>query len=491
MAQKTLAFFLAVSILTGSFGTPARAQGYTLVTEVGGALGAAVESALANTESAVANTSTAASSGLQATIMNVLNGIAWDVAKMAIQAMTNSIVNWINSGFQGSPAFETDLQQGLSQLADLKARQFFDELSTSNNINSPFLEDVAFAVGAAYYVNSNQDRLQQRLRYTLNQFTTDDRAFLQGDFAQGGFDGWFAAWMNPQNNPIGASFIAGGELSSRIEDAAFARLQELAWGRGFLSWRGDCLMSSGNSQGGAANLGESGRETCAQYDIVTPGSFIEGQLGITASSPLRQLELADSINEIVAALMVQLVTQALGGNGLSGLSQPSSGGGSSAVDRATSGNGDESGSLTRGLESKLSGHKRDMEKYKSNWSKVGTAAASAQTTLNTRSCPKEEELQTRVTSTATQATEAGTAADRSLAEIQKVVDMLPAQNTQNRAAALSAASNAYIGLLSSGVLVSDNLVTRSDREAADTGTTRPGSLFSQMTRIATDCDVDR
>ena len=31
----------------------------------------------------------------------VLDGIAWAVAKMAVRQMTTSIVNWINSGFDG------------------------------------------------------------------------------------------------------------------------------------------------------------------------------------------------------------------------------------------------------------------------------------------------------------------------------------------------------------------------------------------------------
>ena len=35
----------------------------------------------------------------------ILDGIAWYVIKLAIAQITRSIVNWINSGFEGAPTF--------------------------------------------------------------------------------------------------------------------------------------------------------------------------------------------------------------------------------------------------------------------------------------------------------------------------------------------------------------------------------------------------
>ena len=42
-----------------------------------------------------------------------LDGIAWSLVKNVAQQMTSSIINWINSGFQGSPAFLTNLDRFL------------------------------------------------------------------------------------------------------------------------------------------------------------------------------------------------------------------------------------------------------------------------------------------------------------------------------------------------------------------------------------------
>src|SRR5437870_797939 len=49
-----------------------------------------------------ASTVTAANSSIQTVTTQVLNGIAWAVAKTVIQSITKSMVNWINSGFQGN-----------------------------------------------------------------------------------------------------------------------------------------------------------------------------------------------------------------------------------------------------------------------------------------------------------------------------------------------------------------------------------------------------
>ena len=51
----------------------------------------------------------------------VVDAIAWTVAKTAVQSLTQSIVNWINSGFEGSPAFVTDLENNLGNLSDAVA----------------------------------------------------------------------------------------------------------------------------------------------------------------------------------------------------------------------------------------------------------------------------------------------------------------------------------------------------------------------------------
>ena len=50
--------------------------------------------------------------------------MARTVAKVAIQQMTVSIVNWINSGFNGKPSFVQNYQQFFNNVADQAAGEF-------------------------------------------------------------------------------------------------------------------------------------------------------------------------------------------------------------------------------------------------------------------------------------------------------------------------------------------------------------------------------
>ncbi|MGB4076481.1 MAG: hypothetical protein WBK28_02135, partial [Minisyncoccia bacterium] len=68
----------------------------------------------------------------------VLNSLAWAIAKAAVRSMTQSIVTWINSGFEGSPAFATDLRRNLRQVADAHVGLLVQELRSSISINSPY-----------------------------------------------------------------------------------------------------------------------------------------------------------------------------------------------------------------------------------------------------------------------------------------------------------------------------------------------------------------
>ena len=283
----------------------------------------------------------AANETTQTLILQVLNGLAWTVAKTAIQSLTQSMVNWINSGFEGSPAFVTDLQENLGFLADAVAEDFISGLdqvvvdNTGFSIRSPFQDQLAEALREEFYRTTSSYGFDVRNPYTLSTNCTDAEGFTRGDFSCG-YDGWFSMSQNPANNPIGRYLIARNELFRRIDDESQRRITELTWGRGFLSWRGPCgPYGRPSGTGSSTPVSLSQTDTSSRCRIRTPGAIVEESLGITVNSPLRQLEIADSINEIVAALAGQLVNQVLGGTGLSGLSQPTAGGGRSFLDRAT------------------------------------------------------------------------------------------------------------------------------------------------------------
>ena len=85
----------------------------------------------AGIKTAVVSAANAASDAIQAGLMTSLNikeftldGIVAGLLKTALKSITRSILNWINSGFKGSPAFVTDLDGFLLDLADQTAGDF-------------------------------------------------------------------------------------------------------------------------------------------------------------------------------------------------------------------------------------------------------------------------------------------------------------------------------------------------------------------------------
>ena len=143
--------------------------------------------------------------------------LAWQVGNLVIESLLKSTINWINSGFEGSPAYVTDLQENFRGLGDAVAEKFFQELVEGlDETDLPFQDRVIDAVRLGYYLHTSPESFYTKYPSTLNQVSPDSRAFLEGDFSQGGFNAWFATLMNPSNNPYGARDLAERYLSSAI-----------------------------------------------------------------------------------------------------------------------------------------------------------------------------------------------------------------------------------------------------------------------------------
>ncbi|HEX7651509.1 MAG TPA: hypothetical protein VF439_02220, partial [Candidatus Paceibacterota bacterium] len=304
-----------------------------------------------------------------------LDAIAWTISKMAIQTMTKSVVGWINNGFSGSPAFVSNVDVYLGQLGDAVANQFIGKLLTDPAIKSPFQTVVGTLAQANYLRSTAANGFFLQHPYTLNQYTTDDAGFISGRNFSGGWQAWLA-YGQPQNNPLGAQQLAQNELQKEIADAQTIAIKKLDWGQGFLSWCGektgdssalttvplqsmnaslnsgvpqinaDGTVSSGQSSGtnvtiNPVNASAPGGQAanCLRSDgtlgdVKTPGSVIQAQLNKTLGLTGDQLVTADEFNEIIGALMSQLVGDVIGPNGLLGVSQSSSNG-TSILDQAT------------------------------------------------------------------------------------------------------------------------------------------------------------
>jgi hypothetical protein len=242
---------------------------------------------------------------------NILDGIGWALAKAIISQMTSSIINWVNSGFQGSPAFITDMEGFLLGIADRTFGQYLEELGGPFSfICAPFRLDVRVAL-SVYYESARASGAPSPSTCTLTGAMANIENFIDGtqSFTEaGGWNNWFTMTSQPTKyTPYGNLVEAQAQASARIVNARGEQVKLLDFGQGFLSSR-IC-----ETVGGAGTS----RERCT---ITTPGKVINEALTFQTSAGPRSLIEADEINEIISAVFAQLSQQAItGAAGLLGL----------------------------------------------------------------------------------------------------------------------------------------------------------------------------
>lgn len=228
------------------------------------------------------------------------------LAETLIQNFTRSIIDWINSGFQGSPAFVTNPEGFFVDVSDQVIGNFIEtELgSLGELLCSPFDLQLRISLGILYS-SSDRDRISCRL--TDIQRNVYD-AFTAGSFVlSGGWDSWYAFTALPQNNVWGSYLLVSDSLNSRLSQKINTELEKLRWGRGFLSYQ-KCVEK--NADGTCKKKGP----------IQTPGSVIERQLNDTLGLQSQKIAVADEINEILGALINQALVQVFRPGGLLGIS---------------------------------------------------------------------------------------------------------------------------------------------------------------------------
>jgi hypothetical protein len=232
---------------------------------------------------------------------SVLQCITKALARIAIQQITNDTINWINSGFNGKPAFVQDFDKFFGNVADQAAGSVIQGGDLAF-LCSPFQLKVRIAIAQSYARRSTGPSC------TLTQVVDNVQNFLDGDFSAGGWGGFLSLTTEPTNNPFGAYMYGQLLVNDRVAADTRDAERKLTPG-GFLSQEKCDVDTNGT------NI----QETCK---IVTPGSVIEDELHDITGQDLQSLQLADSIDDILSALTNALVTKVLykglsnlGGNG--------------------------------------------------------------------------------------------------------------------------------------------------------------------------------
>ncbi|MEK7514272.1 MAG: hypothetical protein AAB587_00395 [Patescibacteria group bacterium] len=209
-------------------------------------------------------------------LKQALDAAGWNVAKTILGQMEGSILQWAASGFDGNPVFVQNPELYLRNLGDFTANNFISMVGPA-----------VYPSAQAPVQQALSQKYNQSIREVLTCPETDNEAFLDGDFSAGGLDKLFLISQNPQCTAPGAYEIA---REMQINEVANRQAEEIALldqGQGFLPLRD------------------------AEGNIETPGSIINKQVNDILGSPTRQLENADSFEELIASFVINLSQRVL------------------------------------------------------------------------------------------------------------------------------------------------------------------------------------
>lgn len=165
----------------------------------------------------------------------IIKQVLMAVARKLLSEITKSTVNWINSGFHGSPLFVENPQSFFKDIAKSEVKSLVDTFGY-DSIKFPFGKDFALST-----INSYKSSLERNSAYTLSNVIKDSTVLrnYQNNFNVGGWNGFLINTQYPQNNYIGFQMIATEEAARRVQgtvDTAVGKVKNtISQGQGFLS----------------------------------------------------------------------------------------------------------------------------------------------------------------------------------------------------------------------------------------------------------------
>jgi len=231
-----------------------------------------------------------------------LDAIAWAAINILLEEMIRDTTYWVNSGFEGKPFFVQDLKGFLSQTADDYALYFINQ-DIVKYLCSPFQASVSAALALQY------TQFRQHQPYcTFSDAVRNINSFKNGDFITGGgWNAWFNVSLNPNLYQQGAFARASAALDAGAQTNVLNVKADVSFGSGFLGKK-ECEPPAYDDYGNEVDV----KPKCV---TVTPGETINQSLNKALGATSDRLTVADEFNELIAALVNQLVVSALGGEG--------------------------------------------------------------------------------------------------------------------------------------------------------------------------------
>jgi hypothetical protein len=214
-------------------------------------------------------------------ILPSLDSIAYCFINEIIHYIGQATIEWIKTGFQGSPAFVDDPEKFFTNAVDSAAGQFINQI-TDGLLCEPWRAQVQLRL-----LNEHVGSFQQQAQGCRLSEVSDKWE----DFTNGKYFNWdlqYAYTQNPYNNPRGSLIEARNGLNAQVNATQHGLEVQLGWSDGFLHVKDP----------------ETGR-------ITTPGRVLESQINRRLGNAENRLLIADEFDEVVNTLVNELVRIAL------------------------------------------------------------------------------------------------------------------------------------------------------------------------------------
>ena len=276
-----------------------------------------------------------------------LDTIAWILVNAALSSIIISTTKWVNSGFEGKPAYVQDLEKTAANLEGEVVSRLLNEIENEVKLGvdldgffcGPFDQEIRRALRIQLAIKTAQPRYTQYSKCTIDSILEKGGNTLQNfenDFTKGGWPAWLQL-TEPQNNRWGVWGTLQKEIWDRESEAKGNKDKELYFGRGFLSQLkvGECLPPGPpyKSDYEWPINAKTGKPDCpAQYKkepdrYVTPGAIIQENITKTLGIGTERLKIADELDELIGSILNQFILKVFKGvGGLFGASKSSSGG---------------------------------------------------------------------------------------------------------------------------------------------------------------------
>jgi hypothetical protein len=208
-----------------------------------------------------------------------LDSIAYCLLNSIIEYIANATIQWINSGFEGNPAFVDDPQQFFQSVVDYEIANFMKELQ-EGLICQPLQVDLQLAMLQQATQNyAQQARCGQGGANAINTLGTGRYSTANSN----------RVLLNPNTNPVTNYFNATDSLTARVQGKRGLIEMEVNWGRGFLS-----VQDPENPN-----------------RRITLGTLIESAAAKRIGFAEDRLLLAEKFDQVITALVNQLVKIAI------------------------------------------------------------------------------------------------------------------------------------------------------------------------------------